>query len=227
MRADPEPDPAVVPRDGLVISGALRKSSAGNAELMELWNSVYAIDDQGRIAGSYDKFHLVPFGEYVPFRQVLTFAKITYGAIDFSAGPGPRTLRLPGLPPVSPLICYEIIFPGRVADRQDRPAWLLNITNDAWYGRSSGPYQHFAAARLRAVEEGLPLVRVAGTGISAVVDAYGRTVARLGLGRAGVIDSALPAPLAGATPYGRLGDRIVLLILIAVAGAGYVLQRAR
>ncbi len=214
------------PPSGLIITGTIRRTPPGEKPF-RIWNSLQAVDDRARVVGTYDKFHLVPFGEYVPFRGLLNIAKVTEGQVDFSRGPGVRTLRLPGLPPVSPLICYEVIFPGRVADRQDRPGWLLNITNDAWYGRSSGPYQHFAAARMRAVEEGLPLVRVAGTGISAVVDAYGRTVARLGLGRAGVIDSALPAPLAGATPYGRLGDRIVLLILIAVAGAGYVLQRVR
>ncbi len=217
---------SATPRGGLIITGAPRSTPAGEKPF-RVWNSLHAVDDRGRVVGTYDKFHLVPFGEYVPFRGLLGIAKITEGRVDFSRGPGVRTLRLPGLPPVSPLICYEVIFPGRVADRRDRPGWLLNITNDAWYGRSSGPYQHFAAARMRAVEEGLPLVRVAGTGISAVVDAYGRTVARLGLGRAGVIDSALPAPLAGPTPYGRLGDRIVLLILITVAGAGYLLQRAR
>ena len=215
-----------VPSGGLIITGTIRRTPPGEKPF-RIWNSLQAVDGRARVVATYDKFHLVPFGEYVPFRGLLSFAKVTAGQVDFSRGPGVRTLRLPGLPPVSPLICYEVIFPGRVVDRQDRPGWLLNITNDGWYGRSSGPYQHFAAARLRAVEEGLPLVRVAGTGISAVVDAYGRTVARLGLGRAGVIDSDLPAPLAGATPYGRLGDRIVLLILIVVAGTGYVLQRVR
>ena len=215
---------AVVPRDGLVISGALRKS-AGEAESVDLWNSVYAIDDQGRIVGSYDKFHLVPFGEYVPFRQVLTFAKITYGAIDFSAGPGPRTLRLPGLPPVSPLICYEAIFPHQVVDRDDRPKWLLNVTNDAWFGLSSGPFQHFASARVRAVEQGLPLVRAANTGISGVVDAYGRVTARLGLGHAGVVDATLPVALDGLTPYARWGDATLLALLAFVAAIGAVVAR--
>jgi hypothetical protein len=123
----------------------------------------------------------------VPFRTLFPFlTKITPGSMDFSAGPGPRTLRLPGLPPVGPLICYEAIFPGAVVDPQDRPDWLLNLTNDGWYGISSGPYQHFASARLRAVEEGVPLVRAANTGISGVVDAYGRVTARLGLGETGV-----------------------------------------
>ena len=206
---------AAVPPDGLVITGAPRMDSSSR-----VWNSLHAIDATGRVVMTYDKFHLVPFGEYVPFRRVLGIAKITVGSRDFSAGAGLRTLRLKGLPPVSPLICYEAIFPGRATDRNDRAHWLLNITNDGWFGRSSGPYQHFAAARLRAVEEGLPLVRVANTGISAVIDAYGRTLKRLDLGRRGVIDSGLPAHLPGLTPYGRLGDWILLGLLALVAAGG-------
>ena len=152
-----------------------------------------------------------------PFRRLLPLDKITYGTIDFSAGPGPRTIAIPGLPPVSPLICYEIIFPHQVVDRSERPKWLLNVTNDAWFGVSSGPYQHFASARVRAVEQGLPVVRAANTGISGVVDAYGRVRARLGLGRRGVVDAALPAALDDLTPYARWGD-LTLLALIVVLG---------
>ncbi len=206
---------AAVPPDGVVITGAPRMDSSSR-----VWNSLHAIDATGRIVGTYDKFHLVPFGEYVPFRRVLNIAKIAVGSRDFSSGAGLRTLRLKGLPPVSPLICYEVIFPGRVTGRNDRAHWLLNITNDGWFGRSSGPYQHFAAARLRAVEEGLPMVRVANTGISAVIDAYGRTLKRLDLGRRGVIDSGLPAHLPGLTLYGRIGDWILLGLLAVVAAGG-------
>ncbi|MHA1113242.1 MAG: apolipoprotein N-acyltransferase, partial [Alphaproteobacteria bacterium] len=181
------------PPGGLIISGAVRTTAPDAAEF-KAWNSLQAIDTAGRIRASYDKAHLVPFGEYVPLRVLLEMTKITHGRSDFSAGPGARTLDLPGLPPASPLICYEAIFPGRVtAADGPRPAWLLNVTNDAWYGLSAGPYQHFAAARLRGVEEGLPLVRAANTGISAVVDGYGRITARLGLGEEGVLDAALPA----------------------------------
>ncbi len=215
-----------VPPGGLTIVGAPRTTPRPE-EPRRVWNSLHAVDSKARVVGTYDKFHLVPFGEYVPFRKILKFSKITAGGTGFSPGPGPRTLRLPGLPPVSPLICYEVIFPGQVADRRDRPGWLLNITNDGWYGQTSGPYQHFAAARLRAVEEGLPLVRVANTGISAVVDAYGRTRAYLGLGRAGILDSPLPVRLEEATPYARLGDWIVLALLAATAGAGFAMSRAK
>ncbi len=216
----------VVPRGGLVITGAPRATPRGERPF-RVWNSIHAIDSSGRITATYDKFHLVPFGEYMPFRRFIDMAKITAGGTDFSPGPGPRTLRLQGLPPVSPLICYEVIFQGRVLDPADRPRWLLNLTNDAWYGQSPGPYQHLAAARLRAVEEGLPLVRVANTGISAVIDPYGRLTARLELGRQGVIDSGLPEPLENQTIYARLGDGLALFLVLAVAGWGIVAGRRR
>ena len=131
-----------------------------------------------------------------------------------------------GAPPVSPLICYEAIFPGRVVDAASRPGWMLNVTNDAWFGRSAGPYQHFAATRLRAVEEGLPLVRVANTGISAIVDGYGRVRSRLGLGREGVIDGPLPAALP-LTPFARFGDLATLLLLSLSTAVAYLLRRRR
>jgi apolipoprotein N-acyltransferase len=131
-----------------------------------------------------------------------------------------------GLPPVSPLICYEVIFPANVTARNARPQWLLNLTNDAWYGLSTGPYQHFAAARLRAVEEGLPLVRVANTGISGIVDPYGRIIGRLGLGERGIVDGPLPMALASDTFYARLGNGAGLLLTILVALAGWILKRS-
>ncbi|MFO1189775.1 MAG: apolipoprotein N-acyltransferase [Alphaproteobacteria bacterium] len=194
----------VVPGGGALITGTLRVEGRGPS--FRVWNALQGIDSNGTIVGTYDKAHLVPFGEYMPLRQWLDIAKITPGSTDFSAGPGPRTLRFPGLPPTSPLICYEVIFPGAVVDPADRPAWLLNVTNDAWFGLSPGPYQHLAAARLRTVEEGLPLVRAANTGISAVIDPYGRFAGRLGLGEAGVLDQRLPDALASPPPYARLGD---------------------
>ncbi|MEE2996719.1 MAG: apolipoprotein N-acyltransferase [Pseudomonadota bacterium] len=204
----------IVPQNGYLLTGALRVDRvAGRA--VGAHNSLVAIDGDGRPQTVYDKHHLVPFGEYVPFRSVLPVEKITPGAIDFSAGTGLRSLRLPGLPPFSPLICYEAIFPGRVVVRRDRPEWLLNVTNDAWFGISAGPYQHFASAQMRAVEEGLPLVRVANTGVSGIIDSYGRVIASIELGRHGVLDVALPAP-AVPTPFAQLGNVIPAALMIVL-----------
>ncbi len=204
----------IVPEGGLLISGALRGASGPN-DRPGVWNTLHAIDAGGRVVGTYDKAHLVPFGEYVPLRRLLPITKLTEGTLDFSAGPGPRTLTLPGLPPVSPLICYEAIFPDAVTDPKTPPQWLLNVTNDAWFGPSSGPYQHFASARFRAVEQGIPLVRVANTGISGVVDAHGRVTARLGLNTQGRIDAALPVAVAGRTLYARYGEATLVPLLLA------------
>ena len=192
------------PPGGALVSGALRREAAPGGG-RRLWNSLQALDSEGRLVGQYDKARLVPFGEYVPFLGLPFVARIVGDASGFARGPGPRTLAVPGAPPFSPLICYEAIFPGAAVDPAARPAWLLNVTNDAWYGRSPGPYQHFEQARLRAVEEGLPLARVAGTGISGVVDAWGRVVAKRGLGEAGTVDAALPPPRPP-TPFSRLGN---------------------
>jgi apolipoprotein N-acyltransferase len=207
-----------VPPGGLLITGAVR-AEPDSGPYNEIWNSLEALTPAGDIVGTADKFHLVPFGEYVPLSRYLPFIdKITPGLMDFSAGPGPKTLRLPGLPPVGTLICYEVIFPGAVLDPRDRPAWLVNLTNDGWYGMSTGPYQHFTTARLRAVDEGLPVVRAANTGISGVIDPYGRVVDSLGLGKVGVLDVNLPQPLHTLTPYARFGDWsfAALLALVAV-----------
>jgi apolipoprotein N-acyltransferase len=182
---------AALPAGGLLITGAVRGESDGEGG-MRVWNSLHAIDDHGALVATYDKFHLVPFGEYMPLRGLFDLVKLSHGETDFSRGPGPVSLRLGGLPPVSPLICYEVIFPGNVRNEESPPAWLLNLTNDAWYGISTGPYQHFQQARVRAIEEGVPLVRAANTGVSGVVDSVGRIVARLDLGETGVVDSPLP-----------------------------------
>jgi apolipoprotein N-acyltransferase len=203
---------AVASGRGYVITGALRADPAPG-RVARVWNSIEALNGDGEIVAHYDKAHLVPFGEYVPFRDLLPIKKITAGSIDLSTGPGPRTIALPGLPAFAPLICYEVIFPGAVVDEQARPAWILNVTNDAWYGRSSGPFQHFAIARTRAVEEGLPLVRVANNGVSGVVDPAGRVLGRIDLDTVGYADLPLPAPGA-ATLYARGGDWILLALLI-------------
>jgi apolipoprotein N-acyltransferase len=180
-------------------------------------NSLVALLGPGPPVATYDKWHLVPFGEYSPgwVPQSLRFVQ----GGGFVPGPGPRTMLVPGLPPLGPLICYEAIFPGQVVDAANRPEWLVNITNDAWFGDSSGPRQHLAAARLRAVEEGLPLVRAANTGITAAFDANGRELGRLGIGRSGTLVIALPGALA-ATPFARLGLVIPagLAVLAVLAG---------
>lgn len=202
----------IVPRDGLLFTGSVR-SAVGDGGERRYWNSLFAIDAQGVPVAVYDKSHLVPFGEYMPLRGLVSAAKLTHGAVDFSAGPGPVTLLLPGLPAVSALICYEAIFPGAVVADDARPGWLLNITNDAWFGITSGPYQHFASARLRAVEEGVALVRAANNGISAVLDAHGRITARLGLNEQGVLDAPLPVALATPPLYARFGDGLYFILL--------------
>jgi apolipoprotein N-acyltransferase len=202
---------AVVPPGGYVITGALR-ATPPSVQPVRVWNSIEPIDGSGAIRARYDKAHLVPFGEYVPFHKFLPLDKITPGAIDLSAGPGRRTIALPGLPSFSPIICYEAIFPGAVVDAAARPKWILNVTNDAWYGRSSGPYQHFAIARTRAIEEGLPLVRVANNGITGIVGPAGRVVARTALNDITYADVKLPAPL-GPTLYEKAGDGIFFAML--------------
>jgi apolipoprotein N-acyltransferase len=195
---------ATLPRDAIALVGTVR-TDPPPLKPEHVWNSLEAIDAKGEVLASYDKSHLVPFGEYVPLRSILPINKITPGTIDFSAGPGPRTIALPGVPPFGPLICYEAIFPGAVVDEHDRPDWLLNITNDAWYGYTSGPFQHFAIARTRAVEEGLPLVRDGNNGISGVIDAYGRVRREFALDGVGVLDAQLPEKLPP-TLYARIGD---------------------
>ncbi|MDA0238646.1 MAG: apolipoprotein N-acyltransferase [Proteobacteria bacterium] len=213
---------SVVPRGGALITGSPRATNNGR-RLTGLWNSVHVINDEGRILSTYDKSHLVPFGEYVPFRQYLGFAKVTAGRTDFSPGTGPGDLSIPGLPAARPLICYEAIFPGLSAPVSHAvgAGWLLNLTNDAWFGVSSGPYQHLASTRLRAVEQGMPLVRVANTGVTAVTDAYGRLRVASQLNQKVVLDVDLPEALAAQTVYSRFGDWTALLlgfIIAAMAG---------
>jgi len=178
-------------------------------------NSLFAVLDGGAVAGVYDKWHLVPFGEYIP--DWLPLPIMVLPGNGFAAGPGPRTLHATALPPFGALICYEAIFSGQIVDRHDRPDWLVNVTNDAWFGNSSGPRQHLAAARLRAVEEGLPLVRAANTGISAAFDARGHELARMDMLQTGVLMVTLPSPLPE-TLYARLGLWLpTLLSTVALA----------
>ncbi|HYI82227.1 MAG TPA: apolipoprotein N-acyltransferase [Acetobacteraceae bacterium] len=194
-----------LPPGGYLLAGTVRGEWGEDRILRRVFNSLAALDSKGEVAALTDKFHLVPFGEYMPLAGLIPI-RMVVGGMDFSAGPGPETLSVPGLPPFGALICYEVIFPGAVTP-SPRPAWLLNITNDAWFGFSSGPWQHLAAARMRAAEEGLPLVRAAQTGISAVFDPYGRQLAAIPLGTAGTLEIALPGALPP-TPFSRFGPLI-------------------
>ncbi len=180
------------------------------------YNSFHMIGSRGEILATYDKYHLVPFGEYLPLKSVLSaigLKKLTQGTVDYTPGPGPQVITVPGAGQVLPMICYEAIFPGRVP-LVNRPDWILNVTNDAWYRDTAGPRQHLSQAQMRAIEEGVPLVRSANTGISAIVDPYGRIVARLGLNKRGVLDGRLPQSL-DATFYARIGDGIFWLFCLA------------
>ncbi|MDA7981719.1 MAG: apolipoprotein N-acyltransferase [Alphaproteobacteria bacterium] len=196
-----------VPQNGALIAGGTTRLQNDT-----LHNSVFVIQNNGNITARYDKHKLVPFGEYVPFRRFIPLRKLTHGATDYSPGAGPRLTSAPGLPPFSPLICFEAVFSGRVTPAE-RPRWLLNLTNDAWFGNTPGPFQHLAAARMRAAEEGLPLVRVANNGVSAVIDGHGRILADIPLNRADSLVSPLPQPLRE-TPFARFG---LLLPLLAAA----------
>lgn len=192
------------------------------------YNSVTVLDgNNGIVLDNYNKHHLVPFGEYIPFREYLNLTPVAAGISgigDFTRGSGVHTLHIGDRPRVSPLVCYEAIFPGEVADEKNRPDVLLNVTNDAWYGKTAGPHQHFENVRLRAIEEGVPLVRAANTGISAMIDPLGRVRAQLPLGAEGVVDAPLPAPLPP-TIYGKFGDALFFLMLVLWAICGETLRR--
>ena len=186
-------------------------------------NGLLAIDSKGQITARYDKTHLVPFGEFMPLAAYLPFDKLVPGRGSFLAGPGPATMQLGSLPSFSPLICYEVIFPGSVT-ASERPAFLLNITNDAWYGQSAGPHQHLAISRMRAIEEGLPLIRVANTGISAAFDANGVEIARIPLEQAASIDVKLPPPNPP-TLYAQYGDTLYGLLLVFSLALAFFFRR--
>jgi apolipoprotein N-acyltransferase len=187
---------AALPAGGYLIAGALRAAPVGAD--WDYYNSVVVVAADGTVLGAYDKRHLVPFGEFLPFQswlEGLGLTQLTGLVGGFSVGRRAPWLAAGAAPPFAPLVCYEVIFSGALHPGAPRPGWLVNVTNDAWYGNGFGPRQHLAQARLRAVEEGLALVRAANTGISAVIDPYGRLVEALPYGTRGVIDAALPAPL--------------------------------
>jgi apolipoprotein N-acyltransferase len=198
-----------------LLSGGLRverDGSGGNPS--KAFNSLMAIDPDGRPVAIYDKIHLVPFGEYLPQQAILEavgLQQLTRLRGGFASGPTPRPLiHLPGLPPISGLICYEAIFPAAIVQGEERPGLIVNVTNDGWFGNTTGPRQHLFQARVRAVEEGLPLIRAANNGISAMIDAHGRVTGMLGLNVRGVIDAAIPQVTAP-PPYARWGDALFIL----------------
>jgi apolipoprotein N-acyltransferase len=198
---------------GLLISGAVR--AEGTKPNVKIWNSMFAATQEGKILATYDKHQLVPFGEFVPLRSVLPLDKITPGDIDFSRGDGPRTISIEGIPLFSPQICYEGIFPWLAIDTANRPQWMLNLTNDGWYGDSTGPYQHFEMVRMRAIEQGVPIVRVANSGISALVDAYGGVQASLSLNHKGMLQASLPSHIVEPL-YASNGDSLIFLFLLSM-----------
>ncbi len=225
---------ALLPKGTTLITGAARNEPGADPDAAgRVFNSIYVIGEDGVIRDAYDKVHLVPFGEYLPFDGVLSRLGLHQMVAlpgGFDAGTRLRTLPLEGAPSFGPLICYEIIFPGAATDHRLRPQWLVNVTNDGWFGDTPGPHQHLQQARVRAVEEGLPLARAANTGISAIVDPYGRITAQLPLEQSGVVDGALPQALAETT-YEQYGDLIfavgVLLALLLAIVAVFTPAKTR
>ncbi|MDP3854673.1 MAG: apolipoprotein N-acyltransferase [Phenylobacterium sp.] len=224
---------ALAPGQTLLMGANRAGLSAGGGA--DYFNSLIALRREAgglEVTGVYDKHRLVPFGEFLPFGDLATrlgIRSLVHMPEDFTAGPEPRPLTPRGLPAVQPMICYEALFPGFAAEAARRsgvrPAWLLNVSNDAWFGAASGPLQHLNIASYRAIEEGLPIVRATPTGVSAMIDAHGRALAKLGLGTEGVIDAVLPAALPP-TPYSRFGDGGFVLMLL-VSGASLARARAK
>lgn len=213
----------------LMLLGALKAIREDDGTAIAARNSLFVLDTEGGILARYDKKRLVPFGEFLPARTLLNaigLDRLAPGALDFWPGPGPRTLPLPGgVPAVGPLICYEVIFDGRVTEAGYRPAWLLNVSNDAWFA-GAGAEMHLAQARLRSIEEGLPMARSTPTGISAVIDANGRVTAAMPRGQAGVIDARLPEANPP-TLFSHAGRILPLLLAALLALLGWSLARRR
>jgi len=211
----------------MVLAGGNALQFDARGDLSTATNSIFALDAHGTIRARYDKAHLVPFGEYLPLRPLMTaigLSRLVPGDIDFADGPGPRTIALPGFGDVGMQICYEIIFSGHVTDPAHRPALIFNPSNDSWFG-TWGPPQHLAQARLRAIEEGIPILRATPTGISAVIDADGRLLATVPSRKAGAIE--LPMPEAHPpTLFARLGNWMALLVAAAMLLAAVAIRRA-
>lgn len=206
---------SILPRDSYLITGALRR----DASQTQFYNSAMLWQADGQLIARSDKHHLVPFGEYLPLRpwlEAIGLRQLTSQRGDHSTGPADSRFSASVLPMVAPLICYEAIFPYLSAG-QPRPAWLVNLTNDGWFGRSLGPYQHLAQARLRAIEQGLPMIRSANTGVSAAFDGHGRQLAALGLGKEGWFHIALPEALPP-TLFARFGSGFFALCALCLTG---------
>lgn len=220
---------AKLPFGGLLAAGTLEADLVGDDGEPSFFNRLTVFNRDGDPVATYSKSHLVPFGEYLPLQKYwpVTPPAVTAGA--FTAGHGPETLTINEFPSFSALVCYEVIFPDDVVDQKNRPSFLLNVTNDGWYGRTSGPYQHLAITQTRAVEQGLPMVRAANTGISAMIDGQGRLIATLGLGEEGRIETPLPQTLPP-TVFARYGQQTWLLLLglcFVVAFLGQSAQQKR
>ncbi len=213
-----------------LITGAMRrdKEIIGPDGEPAIHNSIITFNGKAEVVARYDKWRLVPGGEFLPFEWLLEplgFRRVVTVPGSFAAGPGAVSIAVPGAPPAGMLVCYEAIFPHGLVDGAARPSWLLNVTNDGWFGHSTGPYQHLAQARLRAIEQGLPLVRAANTGISAVIDGHGRRIAfACSRRRGGVIDSALPVELPP-TLYGRFGDFTLLALVLLCLAVAYIVRQ--
>ncbi|QPF91762.1 apolipoprotein N-acyltransferase [Bradyrhizobium commune] len=209
----------LLPKGTVLITGSVRAPDLPRGTpITRAYNSIYVIGHDGSVLSVYDKLHLVPFGEFLPYQDLmekLGFEQLTRMRGGFIPGTVRHALPVPSAPPVLPLICYEAIFPDEVGTRDERPGWIVNLTNDGWFGISTGPYQHLQQARMRAIELGLPLVRSANTGVSAVIDPVGRIVASLGLGIEGILDASLPAAIPP-TIYARVGD-VPAAMLVALA----------
>lgn len=201
-----------VPPQGYLVTGLVRYQFDRISRYIP-YNSMFVIDRDGNIPAYYDKSHLVPFGEYIPLRDYLPdwIRPVANVIGTFRSGSGPQRIELPGYPSFGGLICYEIIFPHQIVAPRNRPAWIINLTNDGWYGDSAGPRQHLVAARLRAVEEGISIIRAANTGISAVITPLGIVSASLGLNQTGVLDTFLPQPADFSTTYGKYGNTLTLI----------------
>ena len=220
---------ALLGPDDLLLTGAVKlEPNADGSDIIGARNAVFTLNAAGRLGPRYDKAHLVPYGEYLPMRSILEplgLSRLAPGAVDFWAGPGARSIDLGRFGKVGIQICYEIIFSGQVVDRANRPAFIFNPSNDAWFG-AWGPPQHLAQARLRAIEEGLPVVRATPTGISAIIDADGRIVESLPTHRAGRIDAALPLPHAP-TLFARYGNALPLAFAVFLGMLGVAFGRRR